>query len=193
MNKLRHVALATLLGFPAFSGEAGILASKLVGQAQTVAGAGHYDDASPNATGFRVGWSLVNLKVVELSVNATYLPKSEANLKLSGTKIGTYGVEYAAVGAQVDFKVLVNLNFGAEVRQERLSWDLGGAKSDTTQSRPWFRGGFGFSIPTPFLSPFVRLEVAVPASKEDRTGTTAEIQKALAPRAQFGIYVGTRF
>lgn len=194
MKNLRLAALTALFALPATAGEAGILGSKLVGQSQTVAGVGKYEDASPTATGFRVGWSLLDLKVVELSLNATYSPKAEADLKLAGAKVGRYGVEYAAVGAQVDFKVLVNLNVGAEVRQERLSWDLGAAgRADTTQSRPWLRAGLGFSIPTPVLSPFARFEVAVPVSKEDRTGTPSEVQKALAPRAQFGIYVGTRF
>lgn len=194
MKPLRHVALAALVALPALGGEAGVLASKLVGQAQTTAAGGRYEDVSPTATGFRVGWSLLDLKVVELSLNGTYLPKAKADLTFSGSKIGTYGVEYVAVGAQIDFKVLLNLNVGAEVRQERLSWDLGPAgKADSTQSRPWLRAGLGFSIPTPILSPFARLEVAVPASKEDRTGTPTEIRKALAPRAQFGIYVGTRF
>lgn len=193
MKTLRNIALATVLVLPVLGGEAGILGSKLVGQAQTV-GAQRYEDVSPTAVGFRVGWSLVDLKVLELSLNGTYLPKAEGDLNVSGTKLGKYGVEYVAVGAQVDFKVLINLNVGAEVRQERLSWDLGaGGKAETTQSRPWLRAGIGFSIPTPFLSPFARIEVAVPASKEDRTGTPTEIRKALAPRAQFGIYVGTRF
>lgn len=194
MNPFRTVALAACLALPAVSGEAGLLGSKLIGQAQTAAAGTRYEDVSPNATAFRLGYSLVNFKVVELSLNATYQPKAEGNLKVSNTKIGTYGVEYAAVGAQFDFRFLVNLNFGAELRQERLSWDLGAAgKADTTLSRPWFRAGFGISIPTPVLKPFVRLEVAVPSSKEERTGTPTEIQKALAPRAQVGIYVGTRF
>lgn len=193
MKPMRPVALATLLALPAFCGEAGIFVSKLVGQAQTVASEGRYEEASPTATGFRVGWSLVDLKVIELSINATYLPKAKADLKLEGARIGSYGVEYAAVGAQFDFKLLVNLNVGAEVRQERLSWDLGAGQAESTQSRPWLRAGIGFSIPLPVLSPFARLEVAIPASKEDRTGTPTEVRKALAPRAQFGVYVGTRF
>lgn len=185
------MALATVTGS---AGEAGLLGSKLMGQAQTAAAGGRYEDVSPTATGFRVGWSLLNLKAVELSINATYQPEASADLKLEGARIGTYGVEYAAVGAQFDFRFLVNLNVGAEVRQERLSWTLvSGDKAESTQSRPWFRAGFGFSIPSPFLQPFARLEVAVPASKEDRTGTSAEIRKALAPRAQIGLYVGTRF
>jgi hypothetical protein len=194
MKHLRLAAWMALGAVTGSAGEAGILASKLVGQAQTAATGGRYEDASPTAKGFRVGWSLLNLKAVELSVNATYHPKATADLKLEGTRIGTYGVEYAAVGAQFDFKFLVNLNVGAEVRQERLSWDLGAQdKAETTQSRPWFRAGLGFSIPSPFLQPFARIEVALPASKEEDTGTTAEIRKALAPRAQFGVYVGTRF
>lgn len=194
MKRLRSAALAACLALPACAGEAGILGSKLIGQSQTVTGLGKYEDVSPTGVGFRVGWSLLDLKVVELSLNATYQPKAEADLKLAGAKIGRYGVEYVAAGAQVDFKVLVNLNVGAEMRQERLSWDLGAAgKADSTQTRPWLRAGMGFSIPTPVLSPFVRLEVAIPATKEDRAGTSDEIRKALAPRAQVGVYAGIRF
>ena len=194
MKPPRQIALATLLALPAFGGEAGILASRLVGQAQTAVGGGRYEDVSPTGTGFRVGWSLLDLKVIDLSINATYQPKAKADLTLNGAKVGTYGVEYAAVGAQFDFKLLVNLNVGAEVRQERLTWDLiNGGPAESTQSRPWLRGGIGFSIPTPVLSPFVRLEVALPASQKDRTDTPTEVRKALAPKAQFGVYVGTRF
>ncbi len=195
MKHLRPaLAAAFLLASPARAGEAGLLLSKLLGPSQSAAGSGKYDEASPRAVGFRVGWSLLDLKVAELSLTGTYQPKAQADLVLNGTKLGRYGVESVAAGAQLDFKVLINFNAGVEMRQERLSWELtAGGQDSSTQTRPWLRAGLGFTLPTPYLSPFLRLEVAAPARKEDRTATPDQLRKALAPQAQVGLYAGIRF
>jgi hypothetical protein len=95
----------------------------------------------------------------------------------------------------MDWKLLLNLNAGVEMRRETLSWDLVAplGKEESTLNRPWARAGIGFSIPLPVVSPFIRLEVAIPLSKEDRTSSPDSVRKALAPQSQVGLYAGIRF
>ena len=184
-------------------GEVGVLFDRQMGKAQTVAAgqslaAGNYGSVSPSGMGLRLGWSLLDLKVVELGLNATYHPKAEEDLALGGVKVGKFGTSYAAIGAGLDWKFLVNLHAGVEIRRERLTADLrttgGGTLSgNVSQSRPWAVVGLGFSLPLPVLSPFIRLEFATPTTKNDRTGTPDDLREALAPQSQVGIYAGIRF
>ncbi len=188
------VAFASCL--PSLSaGELGLLYTKQFGKAQTIAGADKYDAVDTASVGLRGGISVVDFKVVEFSFTGTYQPKAEQDLVLGGSKRGRYGVSYAALGAQLDWKLLLNLNAGVELRRETLSWDLpdAGGKDESTLTRPWARAGIGFSVPLPVVSPFIRLEVAIPLSKEDRTSTPDSIRKALAPQLQAGLYAGIRF
>lgn len=179
---------------PATAGELGLLYSKQFGKAQAVAGAGNYDAVDTATIGIRGSWSVVDFKVAELSLSGTYQPKAEQDFSFNGAKLGRYGVGYTAIGAQVDLKIVMNLNVGVEMRRETLSWDLGaGGKADTSQTRPWARAGIGFSMPFPVVSPFIRLEVAAPLSKEDRTSSPDSIRKAMAPQSQVGVYAGIRF
>ena len=187
------LAMAVL---PTRAGELGLLYTKQYGKAQVVASAAKYDAVNTATVGIRGSWSVVDMKVAELSLSGTYQPKAEQDFNYydGGAKRGKYGVGYAAIGAQVDWKLLLNLNVGVEMRREMLSWDLGAAgKADTTQTRAWVRAGIGFSIPLPVVSPFIRLEVAAPLSKEDRTSSPDSIQKAMAPQSQIGLYAGIRF
>jgi hypothetical protein len=73
---------------------------------------------------------------------------------------------------------------------------VSGTKESTTVTRPWLKAGIGFSVPTPLVSPFFRLEVAMAASKNDKTvdnTPTENTRKALAPEFQVGLYGGIRF
>ncbi len=188
------LALTALTALPAAGGELGLLYSKQYGKAQAVASAGKYDAVDTATVGIRGSWSVLDLKVAELSLSGTYQPKAEQDFTFSGARLGKYGVGYVALGAQVDWKLLLNLNVGVELRRETLSWDLGAAgKEDTSQTRPWARAGFGFSLPLPVVSPFIRLELAAPLSKEDRTSSPDSIRKAMAPQSQIGLYAGIRF
>lgn len=196
MNLRHRVLIIAFTGcvLPASAGEVGLLYTKQFGKAQVV-NADKFDSVDTATVGIRAGFSVVDLKVVEFSFIGTYQPKAEQDLIFNGTKVGRYGVGYAAIGAQVDWKLLLNLNVGVEMRRETLSWDLGPVlgKADTTQTRPWARAGIGFSIPLPVVSPFIRMEVAVPLSKESNTSSPDAIQKALAPQLQVGLYAGIRF
>lgn len=187
------LAVSILTALPAAAGELGLLYSKQFGKAQAVAGGGNYDAVNTATVGIRGGFSLVDFKVAEISLTGTYQPKAEQDFNFNGAKLGKYGVGYVAIGAQVDLKIVLNLNAGVEMRRETLSWDLGAlGKSDSTLTRPWVRAGIGFSMPLPVVSPFIRLEVAAPLKKEDRASPD-NIQKAMAPQSQIGLYAGIRF
>ena len=201
--KKTFVAGLMLLGIasvPACAGELGLLLDKQVGQSQAViAGAngnltpGKYDAVSPTGAGVRLGYTLLDLKVAELGLALTYHPKAEGDLVVNGQNIGKYSNEYLAVGVQADWKLILNIHAGVDMRQEKLTSTLAGVKDSTTVTRPWVKAGIGFSVPTPFVSPFVRLEVAVPVTKEDKTTSSDDFRKSLAPSLQVSLYGGIRF
>jgi hypothetical protein len=187
-----------LAALPVSAGELGLLVDKQVGQSQVVAtamGNRSYDAVSPTGVGFRGAFSVLDLKVAELGVALTYHPKAEGDLKVGGQKVAKLGNEYVALGVQADWKFLVNVSAGVDLRREKLttSGSLDGQDGSTTYTRPWVRAGLGFSFPTPVVSPFVRLEVAVPVSKESKTAPGDDFRKAMAPSLQVALYGGIRF
>ena len=197
MKLLARVALvsAALAVIPLKSAEVGIILDKQFGKAQAIAAVpgAKYDAVSPTGFGIRAGVSILDLKVAELGLTATYHPKAEGDLELNGVQLGKYGSEYISIGAQVDWKFLVNLHAGVDLRREKYTTDVLGVKDSNTATRPWVKAGVGFSVPTPLVSPFFRLEVAVAAAKEDKTDSPDNFRKAMAPEYQVGIYGGIRF
>lgn len=201
MKTLARVALvsAALAALPSQAAEVGLLLDKQFGKAQALSAvpSAKYDSVSPTGFGIRAGVSVLDLKVAELGLTATYHPKAEGDLVLSNVKIGKLGTEYVAIGAQVDWKFLVNLHAGVDLRREKYTSDIVGVGKDSnTVTRPWVKAGIGFSVPTPLVSPFFRLEVAVAASKDDKTvdlPNSENTRKALAPEYQVGLYGGIRF
>jgi hypothetical protein len=188
-----------LLGFamvPARATEFGILLDKSIGRAQSLGTgsaampAGGYDQSSPTGIGFRAAYTLVDLKVAELGAAITYHPRAEDNLTQGGATYGKLGEQYVAIGVQADWKLLMNLHAGLDMRSEKVSTSATG--DSTTLVRPWVKAGVGFAVPTP-VSPFVRLEVAVPLTKDDSTGSADDFRKAMAPSLQVGLYGGIRF
>jgi hypothetical protein len=134
--------------------------------------------------------------VAALQLNATWHNKTTGDLTYGGTKYGELENQYWAVGAMVNWKLLVNVGAGVEYRSEKLTWHSTTAaygSGDATLGRPWARVNVGFSIPTPVVSPFFAVEVAAPLSKKDTTGTPSDFTEALAPQVQIGIYGGIRF
>ena len=202
---MRAAALSALLSLAAAlpvaaSTEVGILLDKHTSKAQSVLVAqtavnGSYDAGNPAGMGFRVGTSFLDVGIMAVGVNATFHPKSEEDLKLNGTKVGRFGAQYVAVGAGLDWKLFLNLHAGVEFRRETYSADFPawGSLGSTSLTRPWLKFGVGFSVPTPILSPFFRVEVAFPSTKTDRTGTPDDLRQALAPQAQVAVYGGIRF
>jgi len=191
-------ALATLPA--AASTEIGLLLDKQTSKAQSVLVAqtsvnGRYDAGSPTGMGFRIGTSFLDVGIMAVGVNATYHPKTEQDLTFNGVKLGKYGSQYIALGAGLDWKLFLNLHAGVEFRRETYSADFPawGSLGNTSLTRPWVKFGVGFSVPTPILSPFVRVEVAFPSTKTDKTSTPDDLRQALAPQAQIAVYGGIRF
>lgn len=189
-------ALTALIAIPASAGEVGLLIDKQVGKAQAASfGTGqNYDAVSPTGFGIRGGFDVVDLKVAALQLNATWHNKTTGDLTYGGTKFGELENQYWAVGAMVNWKLLVNVGAGVEYRSESLTYrPVVGTSTDSTLGRPWARVNVGFSIPTPVVSPFFLFEVAAPLSKKDTTATYKDLSEALAPQVQIGIYGGIRF
>ncbi|MBK8794526.1 MAG: hypothetical protein IPN59_15735 [Holophaga sp.] len=194
---------AALMAVPAMASEVGVMVDKQFGKAQTViagsfagAPAGKIDSVGPTGFGIRGAYTLLNLKVAELGLTASYHSKAEGDVVIEGTKYGKLGSEYMAIGAQVDWKFLVNLHLGLDLRREKFTTSEFVAavnNGTTTSTRPWVRAGIGFSVPTPVVSPFFRLEVAMTTAKEDKTDNQENLRKALAPEYQVGLYGGIRF
>lgn len=184
----------------AAGGEIGLLLDRQLCKAQTVQVAqtavnGRYEPGNLSGVGVRIGTSFLDIGIMALGVNATYHPKSEQDLVFNGAKIGKYGTSYVALGAGLDWKLLLNLHAGVEMRRETYSADFPawGSLGSTAQTRPWIKFGIGFSAPVPVLSPFVRLEVAFPSTKADKTTTPDDLRQALAPQTQIALYGGIRF
>lgn len=204
--RLLPALLVPMLALPASAAELGLILDKQFGKAQTVAAgitpgstlAGKIDAIGPTGVGIRAGISILDLKVAELGVTATYHPKAEGDVEVSGTKYGKLGTEYIAVGAQVDWKFLVNIHAGVDLRREKYTLSdfeglNAGLNGDNTVTRPWIKAGIGFSVPTPLVSPFFRLEVAMATKKESAKDSEDNLRKALAPEYQIGLYGGIRF
>jgi len=194
---------AALMAVPVMASEVGVMVDKQFGKAQTGVAVGFpgsttskVDSISPTGFGIRGAYTLLNLKVAELGLTASYHSKAEGDFVIDGTKYGKLGTEYLAIGAQVDWKLLVNLHLGLDLRREKFTTSEFVAavnNGTTTSTRPWVRAGIGFSVPTPVVSPFFRLEVAMTTAKEDKTDSADNLRKALAPEYQVGLYGGIRF
>jgi hypothetical protein len=194
--------LCAFAAVPAQATEFGLLLDKEIGRAQALFPGqpgqglpqGGYDQASPTGLGFRAAYTFLDLKFAELGAAVTYHPKSQDDLTVNGGNIGKFGNQYVAIGVQADWKFLLNLHAGLDMRSERLTTSPTGGPSDTTTlTRPWVKAGVGFSLPTPAVSPFVRLELAVPLTSSDNTSSGDDFRKAMAPSLQVALYGGIRF
>lgn len=199
MRRLAPLLLASLPIFTAQAGELGLFADRLQGSAKTDSSGNRFDAVSTSGFGVRGAYTLVNLKVAEIGITAAYRPETRDDLVIrtpgGAVERGRMGVSYGAVGVQVDWKLLVSIHAGLEMRHERLVWrDLASGNGSSTVDRPWARVGLGFSLPVPVLSPIIRLEFSAPLRREDSDlHASADAREALAPRAQAALYVGFRF
>jgi hypothetical protein len=186
---------------PAKATEFGLLLDKEIGQAEALGSngsglnAGGYDRVSPTGYGFRAAYTFMILKAAELGAAITYHPKAQDDLTTGGANVGKFGDQYTAIGIQADWKLLMDVHAGLDMRSERLTTtsSLTGASDSTTLIRPWVKAGVGYTLPAPAVSPFVRLEVAVPLTKDDSTGSSDDFRKAMAPTLQVALYGGIRF
>ena len=156
----------------------------------------------PVGFGVRGGYTIANFWVADFSLAATYHPAVKDDFVQylppnSPQNFGKYKVEYLALGAQLDWKFLVNIHAGVDIRREKATAELtGGWSQGTTFTRPWASVGVGFSFPAPVVQPFVRLEAAYALRQNDlpSSGSNFEdILRAMAPKYQIGLYAGVRF
>jgi len=195
------VLLLGIASVPARASEFGLLLDKQIGRAEAFNAAtsqggltpAGYDRCAPTGYGFRAAYTLLNLEVAELGAAVTYHPKAEDNLTSGGQVYGKFGDQYVAIGLQADWKLLLDLHAGLDMRQEKLTTTTSTGSDSTTLIRPWVKAGVGFNLPTPVVSPFVRLEVAVPLSKDDSSSNPDDFRKAMAPTLQVALYGGIRF
>jgi hypothetical protein len=191
---------AAFFSLPVQAHEVGLLIDKQFGSSQSVVigtDVINFEAVKPTGFGIRGAYTLLNLKVAELGVNATYHPSAKDDLKVDGVKVANFENEYFAIGGQVEWKFLVNLHAGVELRHEKLSVSnsVFGTNDSATQTRAWVTAGLGFSVPMPVISPFVRLEVAYATSNADLPATYSgsDFDKILAPKYQIALYGGVRF
>jgi len=204
MKTIASIAIvaASLSVSSAHAAEVGLLLDKQIGQSPDFYFADFQrggkivslDSVGLTGFGLRGAFTVLDLKVAELGFAATYHPEAKADLKGDGAKCGTVSTQYIAIGAQVDWKFLVNLHAGVDLRQEKTKTEFG-HKSSTTFTRPWVKAGIGFSIPTPIVSPFVRLEAAYALTTYRLGGDFSDddFNKAMAPKYQIALYGGIRF
>jgi hypothetical protein len=199
MKMLIRIAVVAvgLVALPVRASELGLLVDKQVGVAQAFS-AYNFDANKPSGYGIRGAYTVLDLKVAEVGLTATYHPESRTDLINSGSNVGKFNDEYMAIGAQVDWKFLVNLHAGVDIRREKLTTEgvSGIGTGSTTYTRPWVKAGIGFSVPTPVVSPFVRLELAMATTKQGSLSASSsadDIRKAMAPEYQIGLYGGIRF
>lgn len=191
------LAVLGLLAAPARAAEFGLLLDKEIGHSEALGtqgsglNPGTYQAASPTGLGFRAGYTFMDLKFAELGAAVTYHPRSQDTL--SGPSAGKYGEQYLALGVQADWKLVMDLHAGLDMRSEKLSTTTNSGTDSTTVTRPWVKAGVGYALPAPVLSPFVRLELAVPLTSYDAGTSTDDFRKAMAPSLQVALYGGIRF
>ncbi|MBP1772004.1 MAG: hypothetical protein H6P99_1167 [Holophagaceae bacterium] len=206
-------AFVALACSPARASELGILFDRQMGTTQVV---GYIHPLGPSAPGFptkqeavkgngfaiRGAYTVMDLWAAEFSVSATYHSKVTGDFIVDvypypPQKFGKYDFEYVALGGQLEWKRLVDVQAGLDVRRERLRSDLaeGLITGTTIQTRPWASAGVGYSFPSPGLTPFVRLEAAYALTHHSlgSAWSEADRRRAMAPRYQVGIYAGVRF
>lgn len=154
--------------------------------------------------GLRLGYDFYDMGPALLQGTLSYQPQVSSPIKgsVGGSafvEIGDFKHEAAALGLMIRFKTEVTLGFGLELRSERLNGTLHSTVGDlvdsTTYTRGWGRVFVGYEIPGPAWKPFVGVDVSYPLSTTSLTvdASNSDALKSLAPKSQFGVYVGMRF
>ena len=182
--------LLCMLPLSAQSYEAGLF----VGQQsfKSISGGGVVaSESSKTVIGARVGYALVDMGPALLQVTAGYQPKVTTTMTSNQFGSQDYSAGHYSLGLMANFKALVAVGAGLEYRSETLSTSA----VSTTYGRPWARANAGMAFPTPFVKPFVGLEVSLPLTSKslDTSFTNTDLLQAAAPKLEVGLYGGIRF
>ena len=148
-------------------------------------------ESSKTTVGARVGYALVDMGPALLQVTAGYQPKVTTTMTSNQFGTQNFSASHYSVGLMANFKAVLAVGAGVEYRSETLSTDA----LSTTYGRPWARVNAGMAFPTPFVKPFVGLEVAMPLTSKtlDASFTNTDLLQAAAPKLEVGLYGGIRF
>lgn len=194
MRKLLLAALVIGTPLAAQSWELGLFAGQQSYKSIDAFG-GSAQPKSKVILGARVGYSVVDLGPALFQLTAGFQPKTDAAIEVNGTDVGdAFQHQHMSVGAMFNFKAGVAFGAGIEYRFEKLNI-TGSGLSDTAYNRPWLRANLGYALPSPFVKPFIGLEVALPLMSKSFSATASDEDnmKAFAPKLQIGLYGGIRF
>lgn len=182
---------------PGFAGDSGLPADPLADTPNVFATRDFWTENPALAAKFGT-YTVLTLKAAEVRLTATSPSEFRVGAFMDSLNAERPLVDHVLVGAQVDWKFLVNLHAGIDLRKEQEASDnsSGASGACTTFTRPWIKAGIGYDIHAPAMSPFLRLEVAMAAAKQDTPGfnTSAEDhRKAVAADYEIGLYGGIRF
>lgn len=166
------------------------------------------EPTEPIAFNLRYGHEIIALGSTKLQLQLTYHVQSSADIKRN-TGSNYYFVESSdvlknegfSVGAQAQWRYLLQLGLGVELRYEKL--EMGYIK--TSQVRPWLIARVGYMVPSPGIHPVFGFEIAIPtANQKDpeilidpvsygRYSEPKSVLKSLSPRYELSLYGGIRF
>lgn len=145
----------------------------------------------PMGFSLRYGRDLMGLGPAQLQLQASYHAQTTADIKHGGAKDSELKNTGYSLGLQAQWRMVVVLGAGAELRAEKLK---AVGLDSTTQVRPWITGRLGYSIPLPVVQPVFGLEVAVPVTNKGGDASSSEdVLKRLSPNFEVSIYGGIRF
>ncbi|MBL0314111.1 MAG: hypothetical protein IPP78_15725 [Holophagaceae bacterium] len=166
------------------------------------------EPTDPVAFGLRYGYDMVGFGPSKLQLQLTYHAKSSTDIKRS-TGSNYYFVESSATlknegfsaGVQAQWRYILQLGIGAELRYEKLEMGY----MNTSQIRPWITTRVGFSVPSPGVHPVFGFEFAIPITKQKDPAIMTDpvsygiysepegVLKSLSPRYEISLYGGVRF
>ncbi len=204
---LLPLVLITLACGPAQASEVGLLYDRQVGRTQVILPGAYgaptqQEGVRPNGFALRGAYTLGHLAKADLALTATIHPEIQDGFiqdiyPWAPQHFGSFRTSYAAVGAQMDWNLGVDLHAGLELRREAFKAVLGQGAFvyDATTTRPWASVGIGYTFSRPALRPFIRLEAAQALTHAGlgATWTMEDLLRFMAPRYQVGLYTGIRF
>ncbi len=181
--------------------------------ARSEAIAGLFSLESKGTTGFGLmgAYDAAPLKGAMLRITAGVRFEGKGDLVASegpfSLKFGDAKQSHISLGAEVAWKLPLEVGVGLQLRQERIRWTTVEDAdvvpgSSTSQLRPWLTAHLGHSWKAGSLQPFVRGGVALALTRTRMPGLEdqrpeseigQDVAKALAPTLDLNLQVGLRF